>query len=190
MIEAGIRTARLQLIPATIASLSAELAGREALAAELGLDVPESWPPELYDEPATRYTLDALKRAPADEGWWMYYVAEPREAGKAGLVGVVGYKGPPNAEGVVEIGYGTLPEWRRRGYASEAAMALIGRAFGIPTVTTVVAETLPELAVSISVMEKCGMRFVGEGSEAGVIRYGISREAWLEGNRLTPGATL
>jgi len=40
--------------------LIAELEGREALARALAVDVPESWPPELYDAAAIRYTLAEL----------------------------------------------------------------------------------------------------------------------------------
>jgi RimJ/RimL family protein N-acetyltransferase len=35
----------------------------------------------------------------------------------------------------------------------------------------VILETLPDLTPSIGVLEKCGFRFIGEGSESGVVRY-------------------
>jgi len=176
-----LRTARLHLIPATIASLRAELAGRMHLARELDVSISESWPPELYDEPAIRFTLDRLEREPQEEGWWLCYIAEavPNEGGVR-LVGVAGYKGPVNAEGTVEVGYGVLPEYRRQGLASEAIQALIDRAFGRPEVDRVVAETYPHLSASIAVMIRCGMSLMGEGSEEGVVRYGITREAWKQ----------
>jgi len=79
---------------------------------------------------------------------------------------------------MVEIGCGILSEHRRRGFATEAAQALVERAFSVPVVTSVIAETLPDLLPSIGVMEKCGMTYVGEGSESGVVRYEITREAW------------
>jgi RimJ/RimL family protein N-acetyltransferase len=166
-----IRTERLDLVPATTALVRADLAGRGALAGALGVAVPESWPPELFDEPALRYTLDKLESRPEEAGWWLYYVVL-REGPV--LVGVAGYKGPP-AEGAVEIGYGVLPEHRRRGYASEASAALVARAFERPEVSCVLAETLPELVPSIGVMEKLGFALVGEGSEPGVIRYALER---------------
>jgi RimJ/RimL family protein N-acetyltransferase len=174
-----LRTRRLQLIPATIESLRAELAGRTHLARELNVAVPESWPPELYDDPAIRFTLDRLEREPAENGWWLYYLGRPDPAnGPAQLVGVAGYKGPVDAAGIVEVGYGILPEYRRQGLASEATRALIDRAFGMAQVKSVVAETYPHLSASIAVMVRCGMRLIGEGSEEGVVRYGITREDW------------
>jgi RimJ/RimL family protein N-acetyltransferase len=83
-----------------------------------------------------------------------------------------------NAEGTVEVGYGVLPEYRRQGLASEATQALIDRAFDQPEVDRVVAETYPHLSGSMAVMMRCGMNLIGEGSEEGVVRYGITREAW------------
>lgn len=39
----------------------------------------------------------------------------------------------------------------------------------------VIAETLPELEASKGVLDKTAFRFIGVGSEAGVIRYEIRR---------------
>ena len=166
-----IRTARLDLLPATPALARADLAGREALAAALGVEVPGTWPPDLFDAPAIEYALKRLEADPRQAGWWYYYVVLRAEAV---LVGIVGYKGPP-VDGTVEIGYGVLAEHQRCGYATEASAALVARAFERPDVDRVVAETLPELAPSIGVMERLGFAFVGEGSEPGVIRYALER---------------
>jgi RimJ/RimL family protein N-acetyltransferase len=163
-------------MPATVASLTAELDGNDAFARHMALPVPDAWPPELYDEAAIRYTADRLADVPAEAGWWLYYVTTAAES--PSLVGVAGYKGPPTADGVAEIGYGVLEDQRRKGYATEASRALIDRAFAFAAVHVVAAETYPHLTPSIGVMEKCGLGFVGDGSEAGVIRYEITREAW------------
>jgi RimJ/RimL family protein N-acetyltransferase len=57
--------------------------------------------------------------------------------------------------------------------------ALIAWAFSHAEVSQVIAETLPDLRPSIRVMVGNGMRFLGKGSEEGVIRYGITREEFL-----------
>ncbi len=166
-----IRTARLDLVPATPALVRADLAGPEALARALGAAVPADWPPELFDEPALRYTLEKLDEGPEAAGWWLYYVV--RRAG-AVLVGVAGYKGPP-VDGAVEVGYSVVPTHRRQGYAAESTGALVAHAFARPDVARVLAETLSALAPSIGVLEKLGFRLEGEGSEPGVIRYSLER---------------
>ncbi|HKP74213.1 MAG TPA: GNAT family N-acetyltransferase [Longimicrobiaceae bacterium] len=172
-----ITTARLELVGCTPELLRAEGDDRARFAALLEAAVPESWPPELYDEDARQWTLRAVEETPDAAGWWMYYVVGDEPGGRE-LVGVVGYKGPPTEDGTVEVGYGILPEYRRRGYAVEATRALIGRAFGFPQVTRVVAETYPHLVPSLGVMGRCGLTFAGDGSEEGVVRYELPRERW------------
>ena len=175
-----INTQRLRLVPATLELLRAELEGSEGFARLLGAAVPDSWPPELYDKAATEYTINCLVNNPDSAGWWLYYVV--LEQGDSFVaVGTSGYKGPPDADGMVELGYGILPEFQRRGIATEATLGLIANAFACPQVTSVISETLPELTASISVMEKCGFTLIGEGSEAGVIRYELTRERYISG---------
>jgi [ribosomal protein S5]-alanine N-acetyltransferase len=95
------------------------------------------------------------------------------------LIGTAGYKGPP-ADGTVEVGYGIVTDHRRRGYASEAVRGLVARAFRVPGVRRIIAETLPELTASIGVLRKCGFELIGEGSEPGVIRFERTRAAYEE----------
>lgn len=172
-----LETERLELVPGTGAMLRADLAGPAALADALGADVPASWPPDLYDEPAIRFTLNALEAHPDYAAWgFHYFVLRPGAEGARTrtVVGVGGFKGPP-LDGTVEIGYSIVPEFRRRGLATEAVRAFIDRSFADPRVRRVIAETLPELRPSIGVLEKVGMRQIGPGSEPGVIRFEILR---------------
>ena len=171
-----IRTERLELIPATPEMLRAELRGAAALAGQVGAYVPAGWPPDLYDEAATRWMLDWLSTHPGQAEWSFYYFAlTDGAAAQPVLVGVGGYKGGPAEDGTVEIGYSVLADYRRRGIASEAVRAFISRAFADPRVTRVIAETLPHLEPSIGVLTKCGFSFTGDGSEPGVIRYTLNR---------------
>ncbi len=177
-----IETTRLRLLPATAAHLRAELDGREALARALGVQVPPSWPPDLYDAEAIRYTVDWLAAHPGQEAWALYHLVH-RPAGEARgvLVGVGGFKGPPDAGGAVEIGYAVVSDYQRRGFATEAVRGLVERAFSDPEVAVVTAQTLTSLEPSIGVLLKAGFHFVGEGHDpdapAGerVVRYAYHR---------------
>lgn len=175
-----LQTERLELVCATPAMLHADLGKNyDELGEQLDAVVTGEWPPELLDEGPIRYTLEKLNHDPEHAGWWMWYIIlAGDDDSRRTLIGTVGYKGPPDENGMIEVGYGILPEFLCKGYATEATKALIERAFAIDEVTRAIAETLPELAPSIRVMEKCGMQFVGEGSEDGVIRYEVTREAW------------
>jgi [ribosomal protein S5]-alanine N-acetyltransferase len=169
-----IATSRLDLLPNTIATTQAALSGTEALGSALGARVPSTWPPDFLDAAAFEFLLERLRVNPTHAEWWNYFIILRGKDQQRVLIGTVGYKGPPT-EGMVEIGYGIVSEHRRKGYATEAALALIERAFSFPEVSRVTAETLPDLAPSIRVMRRCGLRFVGEGSEAGTVRYQLDR---------------
>lgn len=166
-----ITTDRLQLVPASIHTITSAIEDLPALGARLDAVIPSSWPPDLLDRDALEWTLRWLSEPSNDPAWGFHWVVlrEPRT-----LVGVVGYKGMP-VDGSVEVGYGIVSEHRRRGYATEATQALVDRAFAAPGVTTVVAHTLPDLAPSIGVLEKCGFRLTGSGMEEGTIRYELRR---------------
>lgn len=173
-----LNTPRLRLVGATPAMLRAEGDDHTRFGELLNARIPASWPPELYDDGARLWTLNAVESTPEHAGWWMYYVV--LDGPEPELAGVAGYKGPPDDDGTVEVGYGVLTEHRRRGYATEATAALVERAFGHPHVTRVIAETMPELVPSIGVLEKLGFTLEGEGSEPGVIRYTLPRRRWSE----------
>jgi len=173
-----IRTPRLRLIRATPAHLRAELESREAFRAALGIDAAPSWPPELYDADAMRWSLAWLEAHPDDTRWGFYYVAE---ADPPLLVGTGGYKGLPDESGAIEIGYGIVPERRRRGYAREAVDGWLAHAFAEPGVKRVIAHTLTHLEPSIGVLRSAGFRLVGPGndpSEPSAIQYEITRELY------------
>lgn len=178
-----LRTRRLVLLQATPDTLRAELVSRQALGEGLGAEVPDSWPPELYDADAIRWTLNWLAEHPENANWSLYYIAEApdEESARPRLIGVAGYKGPPDEHGVVEVGYGIVPERRRRGFASEAVRALVARAFGDGRVRTVIAHTLPELVASIGVLRATGFSFDGPGNdphEPTAIRYVLPRDRY------------
>lgn len=178
-----IRTERLDLRAGTPASLRADLEGAEALARALGVRVPAEWPPDLYDAPAIEYTIAHLERVPPEERHWgfYYFVLRDDEGSGPVAVGCGGFKGAPTDDGTVELGYTVLARYRRRGLATEAVRGFLGRAFAAAEVRRVIAETLPELTPSIGVLEKSGFRFIGQGSEPGIIRFEITRQEWGRG---------
>ncbi len=141
------------------------------------------WPhirDELHDDVGTglNKALGALEEEnPVLEGVVKLFV-HPR--GRS-LVGNGGFTGDPDDSGVVEIGYEIAPEHRNRGFATEAARAMIGYAFAHADarVAAVVAHTLAETNASNAVLRKAGMSFVAEvdDPEVGKVwRWRISRE--------------
>lgn len=184
-----ILTDRLQLIPATRELTHAALEGGSSLGTRLGALVPVTWPPEFLDRPSLEFTLDRLAEGPDQAGWWLHFVVLASGVAGPTLIGSAGYKGPPSPEGTVEVGYGIVSEYQRQGYASEAVHGLLARAFGLPTVRRVIAETLPELAPSIGVLRKCGFHLMGEGSEPGIIRFELTDSEYAAGMRAPDAPT-
>lgn len=170
-----IQSAQLDLYAATANLIGEDIRGRQALEEALGVDVPGSWPPDLFGPEAMRFALAQLNRAP-EQGWSIWYVATREDP--ATLAGLCSFKGRPDVEGSVEISYSILGAYQGRGFATEAVGRLVGWALSHHNVTQVSAETLPHLRQSIRVLEKNGFRREGMGSEAGVVRYVVKR-AWL-----------
>jgi len=171
-----LRTARLNLVPLTPALGAADLAGRESLGCMLRASVPASWPPQFFESDKLEWTIDHLEQRPDEIGWWMYYLV--LRARCATLVGVAGYKGPPDDNGHIEIGYSILGDYRRRGIATEVAHALSDHAFAHAGVDRVIAQTFAAFKASRNVLEKSGFRCAGPGSEPDVICYELAREDW------------
>jgi RimJ/RimL family protein N-acetyltransferase len=172
-----IFTQRLDLVEASPDHVRAAIHDPAQLGVLLHAQIARGWPPELLDVKALEWTLRWLENPTNDHSFGLYWMVLRESASLRTLVGVAGFKGMPSEDGTVELGYGVVAEYQRRGYATETVRAFLAHAFASPKVTRVIAETLPGLAASIGVLEKCGFTFIGDGSEAGVIRYEIKRAA-------------
>ncbi|MFE6100428.1 GNAT family N-acetyltransferase [Streptomyces laurentii] len=94
-----------------------------------------------------------------DPGVWRAY--EIRQPADGLAVGGIGFHGPPDADGVVTVGYGLVPAVRGRGYASESLRALIARAREAGA-TAVRGDADHDNLASHRVMEAAGMAYEGE----------------------------
>ncbi|QDU19574.1 GNAT family N-acetyltransferase [Urbifossiella limnaea] len=164
---------RLTLVPATVALARAELADRGEFARQLDAVVPDNWPPESAAD-ALPLFLSWLEAAPDRVGWFGWY-ALARDAGPPVLVGGGGFLGPPQ-DGAVQIGYSLLPEFQRRGYATEMVNGLVRWAFGQPGVEVIAAETEWANPASVRVLEKVGFTPAGSAAEPGGARFELRRK--------------
>ena len=176
-----IETERLRLVPATRELIAADLVAAELLAGALEAKVAPDWPPPFHTEELLR-RMDETLRDPAAEGWWLHYFLHRGDT-RAELIGEGGFKGPPDADGGIEIGYALVPSARGKGFAAEAARGMIAAGWERGA-ATVRAETLPHLSASIRVMERAGMRAAGSPRE-GIVAYEVSRPR--RGSEIPPG---
>ena len=93
------------------------------------------------------------------------------------LVGEAGFKGLPMARGDVEIGYGILDGFRRKGYMTEAIGALTQMAFSMENfrINRVTALTLRDNTASHRTLEKSG--FTRRPPIGKYVRWEIKRQA-------------
>lgn len=109
---------------------------------------------------ALEFSLKQLRAHPEDAEWWTprFFVLESESA----VIGLGGYKGPPDADGQVEIGYGIAPAFRGLGLGTAGAAALVADAFAHAAVNVVRAHTLAVRSASTGILEKCGFRLTGQ----------------------------
>jgi RimJ/RimL family protein N-acetyltransferase len=101
-----------------------------------------------------------VRATAAGDPWALGFTVVERASRSA--VGSCAFKGPPGADGVVELAYGIDPAHRGRGFATEAAGALAGFAFASGRVRLGRAHTRPDNGASARVLAKSGFRRVGE----------------------------
>ena len=95
----------------------------------------------------------------ADEAAWSIWLIIDRA--DTLVVGDVTFLGPPSQEGTVGIAYGVVPSHRRRGYATEAARALIAWAQQQPGVKAIAAACADDNQASIRTLQRLGFRQTG-----------------------------
>ena len=71
----------------------------------------------------------ARLRASSEADPWAHGFAVVHRQSRS-VIGSVGFKGPPDEDGMVEIAYGIVPVFQGQGYATEAAEASIAFAYG------------------------------------------------------------
>jgi len=171
-----VLTPRLELI-AIDRSLVRVLADHAALSDAVDARLAEDWPPEFWYEAVPVMDAWIANKPEVGRGWGMWLMVlrpDPRN-GQRTLIGDIGFKGPPGADGRVDIGYSTCASRRGRGYTSEAVGALCAWAIVDSRVRLLVGETFESIPDSIRVLEKNGFVYSGDGTghggEENVRRY-------------------
>lgn len=150
-------TPRLRVFRASPSQLSNLIAGAEAYQQQHGDRVAEGC---IEFPGALEFSLRQAQTTEEEGHWWLPYFFVHQV--DATLIGVGGFKGPPDADGTLEFGYGIAPAYQCQGLATEAAEALTEHALSLPGITRLRAHTLPEVNASCSVLIKCGLTHVGE----------------------------
>lgn len=135
-----LQTQRLKLIPCTENTVST-ISGDEF---KIG--------------PHIEFHISELKNDPTLYGWGVWLVIDKFDNK---VIGDIGFKGKPNAENAVEVGYGIVPSAQNNGFATEAVRAIIDWAFSHEEVNKIIAECLDDNTPSIKVLQKLNMKHIG-----------------------------
>ena len=121
---------------------------------------------EEPDEEMKKAYGEMLALSLADPGLRQWAAVWFIESKNGERIGDLCFKGL-SPDGIAEIGYGLLPAFWGKGYASEAVSAVVGWALSQPGVTRIEAETDPDNAASQRVLEKAGFLPTGTVGEEG-----------------------
>ena len=160
-----IGSERLDLMPMPAAVADALSDDRATAASLLDATLPESWPQsDLIDV----LPMQAAASPDAERfGVWLIIERQTNS-----VVGDIGFMGPPEG-GSVEIGFSVIPDRRRRGYASEAARAIVDWALRQPSIGHVTARSDLDNEASSRVLQAVGFSRIDQTDR--VVRWRIDR---------------
>jgi [ribosomal protein S5]-alanine N-acetyltransferase len=156
-----ITTRRLQLVPFSPPQLLALIDGTQQFEQQFGMPAAEGLREFFVVGDVSADWLSQLRSAPPIADLWRFGFAVVGVESNS-VIGTAGFKGPADEQGIVEIAYGIAPASQGRGYATEAASALVEFAFRHDDIRLVRAHTLPEANASTRVLTRCGFRHCGE----------------------------
>jgi ribosomal-protein-alanine N-acetyltransferase len=164
-----LMTERLELRPLPAAAANVLPKGRKEAGRILGAALSADWPEaELLD------VLPIQASASLSNERFGIWVMIERESWS--VVGDIGFIGPPSDGGCIEIGYSVIPDRRRRGYATEAARAIVDWTLQEPEVKVVIASCDDDNEPSIRTLERIGFHRAGEADGQIRWRYGAQPE--------------
>ena len=131
-----------------------------AASAEIGAIVPAWVADEL--ENFLKYRLGQLRLDPSIRVWLGRAMVLTADDGTRRVVGSIGFHGPPDEQGRLEVGYSVDPPYRRRGYASESVKALFDWAHREHGIKRFIASISPDNEPSLSLTAAYGFHKVGE----------------------------
>lgn len=126
----------------------------DTAAANLGLDIPPEFAAHVE---IWTFMITLLEGKPANEGWTMNAIVDGNT-----IVGNAGFKGAPDLDGDVELGYTVLTAHRRQGLAVAATRLLIERCIREPSVTGLFATIAPDNVASIATITAAGFAPAGD----------------------------
>lgn len=149
---------RLDLVPMSLELMEALLCGDlESAQRMVGYRIPSDWPERMKS--VLRFRVAIAREQP--ETLPLLLRAMVLRANPEIVIGRLGFHGPADEEGMLEIGYEVFPDYRRQGYAREAVVAMFRWAQRDPAVRRFRASVSPDNAPSRGLVAGLGLVEVG-----------------------------
>ena len=163
-----IETKRLILVPMTYQFVLKMLNNDIKAYDEFNIKPIDDWPsndikdilPMIKDQLSSQLVPDGF-------GVWLFIDKEENV-----IIGDGGFKGIPNNNGEIELGYGIIKSKRRQGYAYEAVTSLIKWSLSQDNVKIITANCLKSNIASINLIKKLRMIEVKQDDE--LIYYALN----------------
>ena len=155
-----IRSRRLELVSMTVIAMRAlqernlDLASSEATAT-----VPEGLAEDLDD--FLRYRLTQVEADPSIRQWLGRFIVLTDDSGERRVIGTLGFHGPPDDLGRLEVGYRVEAPYRRQGFARESVRALFDWALSAHGVHRFIASISPTNKASLQLAASFGFTATG-----------------------------
>ncbi|TGV29651.1 N-acetyltransferase, partial [Mesorhizobium sp. M00.F.Ca.ET.186.01.1.1] len=135
-----------------------------------GYRLGDGWPDEDAIEtlPKIIKNLELVGEPTGFESWMIV-----KQDGNT-IIGDAGFKGRPNDQGEVDIGYGIIGNERKKGFAVEAARGLVHWAFSQPEVKAITARCRIDNADSAKILGK--LNFQEKLRDEEMICWSLTRE--------------
>src|ERR1051325_12083180 len=130
-----METSRLNLLVQTPERLRVLREGSDAYERQFGIKVVEGVRDFLIGSEVSAEFLARLNSSDPPDPWKDGFAVVHN--GDNALIGFCSFTGPPDTDKAVEIAYGIAPGYQARGYATEAARALVAYAFASGRVLTI-----------------------------------------------------
>lgn len=160
---------RLFFVPFTLDAATSILKGNLEVLNNLGLQTDKNWPDyeSIETLPKIVKNLEKVKEPTGFESWMIV------RQDNMFVIGDAGFKGKPNANGEVDIGYSIIEKEQKKGYGFETAKRLVDWAFLQQGVKHITASCLISNIASARILEKVRMHEIYRDKK--MIYWSISR---------------
>lgn len=155
---ADVVSDRLVMVPMSLELMETLLRGdRDAAQQLVGYRIPDDWPEAV--ESTLKFRVPVARAYPAALS--LLYRVMVLRADPEVVVGRIGFHGPVDEGGMIEIGYEVFPAYRRRGFAREAVVAMFALAERDPAVRRLRASVSPDNLPSRRLVTGLGLVEIG-----------------------------